>query len=60
MIPAGKFVMGSPKEEQERHEDEDQHEVAIAKPFYMGVYPVTQAEYRESHGEQPQLLLGHG
>src|SRR5207245_7223109 len=46
LIPAGKFKMGSPTSEAERGSDEGpQHEVTITKPFYMGVYPVTQREY---------------
>ena len=44
-IPAGRFVMGSPKTEADRREDEVQHEVTITSPFYMGVYEVTQKEY---------------
>src|SRR5207249_4912407 len=45
LIPAGKFLMGSPTDEAERDADEGQHEVVITKPFYMGVYEVTQREY---------------
>ncbi|MBM4032932.1 MAG: formylglycine-generating enzyme family protein [Planctomycetes bacterium] len=41
LIPAGRFLMGSNMGyEWER----PVHEVTIAKPFYIGVYPVTQAE----------------
>jgi formylglycine-generating enzyme required for sulfatase activity len=46
LIPAGRFLMGSPADEAERDPEEAQHEVAITKPFYMGVYEVTQAQYR--------------
>jgi len=42
LIPAGKFVMGSPKKEKDRSDDETQHEVTLTKPFYMGKYEVTQ------------------
>ncbi|MDP6381514.1 MAG: protein kinase, partial [Phycisphaerae bacterium] len=36
LIPAGKFIMGSPQSEKERDNDESpQHEVAISKTFYM-------------------------
>jgi formylglycine-generating enzyme required for sulfatase activity len=45
LIPAGKFLMGSPEGEKERDPWEWQHEVTITKPFYMGVYEVTQGEY---------------
>ena len=42
VIPAGKFSMGSSKEEVGRTEGEGpQHEVAIAKPFAVSKYEVT-------------------
>jgi formylglycine-generating enzyme required for sulfatase activity len=45
LIPAGSFTMGSPADEAERRADEVQHEVTISKPFYMGVYEVTQKQF---------------
>ena len=58
MIPAGSFVMGSPKEEAERTDAEGpQHRVTFAAPFALGKYPVTFAEYDhfcvETGREQP-------
>src|SRR5262249_50320440 len=47
LILAGKFVMGSPDSEADRDAEELQHEVVISKPFYMGVYEVTQGEYKK-------------
>ena len=45
-VPGGKFQMGSPRDESERHPDEGpQHEVTVAA-FYLGKYPVTQAQWR--------------
>jgi len=44
-IPAGTFSMGSPKSEDSRKADENQHTVTISKPFYMGVYEVRQEAY---------------
>ncbi|MGB3651281.1 MAG: SUMF1/EgtB/PvdO family nonheme iron enzyme [Rivularia sp. (in: cyanobacteria)] len=42
-IPAGKFMMGSPEEE--GYDDEKpQHEVTVPE-FFMGKYPVTQAQW---------------
>jgi formylglycine-generating enzyme required for sulfatase activity len=41
LIPAGKFLMGSPETEKDRDKNEVQHEVTISKPFYMGVTHVT-------------------
>jgi formylglycine-generating enzyme required for sulfatase activity len=45
LIPAGSFTMGSPKEERWHEDDEAQHRVEITRPFYMGIYVVTQEEY---------------
>lgn len=44
-IPEGRFLMGSPETEKNRFENEKQHEVIIEKPFYMGQFAVTFAEY---------------
>ena len=44
-IPAGSFVMGSPKDETARRADETLHKVTITKPFYIGIYEVTQKQY---------------
>ena len=47
LIPAGKFLMGSPAKEAERSADEGpQHEVEITKPFYLGIHPVTVGTFR--------------
>ncbi|WP_346294101.1 formylglycine-generating enzyme family protein [Sphaerothrix gracilis] len=46
LIPAGRFLMGSPESELERTEAEGpQHEVAVPQ-FFMAKYPVTQAQWR--------------
>jgi formylglycine-generating enzyme required for sulfatase activity len=46
VVPAGKFVMGSPKGETHRSLDEaPQHEVVIARPFAVGKTEVTFAEW---------------
>ena len=45
MIPAGKFLMGSPKNEPDRLDDEKQHEVEITRPFYMGTHEVTVRQF---------------
>ena len=39
--------MGSPKDEKGREHNEDQHEVTITKPFYMGLYTVTVGQFRQ-------------
>lgn len=45
LIPKGTFTMGSPRDEAERERQETLHEVTISKPFYMGVFEVTQSEF---------------
>ncbi|MEL7331055.1 MAG: formylglycine-generating enzyme family protein [Cyanobacteria bacterium J06560_2] len=46
LIPGGSFRMGSPEDELERSEAEGpQHQVSVS-PFFMGRYPVTQAQWR--------------
>ncbi len=37
-------------------QDEEQHEVSITKPFYLGVYAVTQAEYEKVMGNNPSYF----
>jgi formylglycine-generating enzyme required for sulfatase activity len=58
LIPAGKFLMGSPADEQERFDDETQHEVTISRPFYMGVTEVTQEQYEAVMGNNPSRFKG--
>jgi formylglycine-generating enzyme required for sulfatase activity len=52
-IPAGRFVMGAPEDEEEsRDKERPQHEVSVAG-FFMGRYPVTQAQWRAVAGYEP-------
>src|SRR5262249_34305038 len=60
LIPAGTFLMGSPLDEAERRVDEHHHEVEITRPFYMGMYPVTQEEYQRLMGENPSGFAAAG
>jgi len=47
-IPEGSFMMGSPEDEKDREEDEGPlHKVTITKPFYMGIYEVTQDQWNK-------------
>jgi formylglycine-generating enzyme required for sulfatase activity len=55
IVPAGKAVIGASLEEEERHgmspvnrgKSIPLHEVAFARPFAMGKYPVTIAQFRQ-------------
>jgi formylglycine-generating enzyme required for sulfatase activity len=58
-IPAGKFTMGSPKGEEGRSPDEQQHEVEISA-FYMGAYEVTQKQFRAVMGFNPSYFSKDG
>jgi formylglycine-generating enzyme required for sulfatase activity len=54
LIPAGKFLMGSPPSEEGRRANEGpEHEVTISKPFYMGAYEVTQGQFEKVMGRNP-------
>ena len=53
LIPAGKFMMGSPASELGRKDNETQHEVTLTKPFYMGKYEVTQEQWQAVMGNNP-------
>jgi formylglycine-generating enzyme required for sulfatase activity len=47
-IPAGKFTMGSPKDEKGRFDAEGPtHQVKITKPFYMAAHTVTRGQFRK-------------
>ena len=50
LIPAGKFIMGTPASETGRNNNEPQHEVTLTKPFYMGKYEVTQEQWEAVMG----------
>jgi formylglycine-generating enzyme required for sulfatase activity len=51
-IQGGTFTMGSPTDEPDRYTDETQHSVTLTG-FYMGKYPVTQAQYQVVMGTNP-------
>ena len=45
-IPGGRFGMGAPDSELERREREGPQHFVTVPPFVMGMYPVTQAQWR--------------
>lgn len=57
LISGGTFQMGSPEDEAWRVEDETLHTVTVSD-FYMSIYELTQAEYREVVGTNPSSFLG--
>ena len=54
LIPAGEFYMGS----EESDDEEPVHKVKINNPFYLGTYPVTQAEWKAVMGDNPSGFMG--
>jgi formylglycine-generating enzyme required for sulfatase activity len=58
LIPAGKFIMGSPASEPSRQPNERQHEVTLTKPFYIGKYEVTQDQWQAVMGDNPSSVKG--
>ena len=60
-IPAGKFTMGSPENEKGRRSNEGPlHMVTITRPFYLGMYEVTQAQWKVVMGNNPSQSRGCG
>ncbi len=55
-IPSGTFMMGSPSGEG-RDTEKPQHKVTV-QAFYMGKYPVTQAQYQQVMGTNPSNFQG--
>jgi uncharacterized protein (TIGR02996 family) len=61
LIPPGTFLMGSPENEPSRWSDEGpRHEVQITRPFYLGVFTVTQCEYQAVMGNNPSYFSPEG
>jgi len=59
LIPKGTFMMGSPKTEEGRVQDETQHQVTISKDYYLGVTEVTQGQYEKVMGTNPSNFQGN-
>ena len=55
LIEAGEFMMGS---EKGGDNEKPVHKVKITKPFYIGVYEVTQAQYEKIMGTNPSDFKG--
>jgi formylglycine-generating enzyme required for sulfatase activity len=52
LLPAGKFLMGSPAGEG-APEERPRRAVTLSRPFYLGAFPVTQREYAAVMGVNP-------
>ncbi|MBM4074335.1 MAG: formylglycine-generating enzyme family protein [Planctomycetes bacterium] len=61
LIPSGSFRMGAEEnEEGSRIDERPVHEEKITKPFYLGVYEVTQEEYEKVVGTNPSCFSSTG
>ncbi|MEM8778768.1 MAG: formylglycine-generating enzyme family protein, partial [Cyanobacteria bacterium P01_G01_bin.49] len=57
-ISGGKFLMGSPRDEEESRDNErPQHWVTVPS-FYIGKYPITQAQWQTIMGNNPSHFKG--
>ena len=57
-IPAGRFYMGSPGDELGRGSEETLHEVIFSRPFYVGVFQITQWQFEKIMGYNPSAYKG--
>jgi uncharacterized protein (TIGR02996 family) len=61
LVPAGSFLMGSPDDELGRFGDESPlHPVTLTRAFYLGAYPVTQAQFHAVLGLRPSAFAEGG
>jgi formylglycine-generating enzyme required for sulfatase activity len=59
LVQAGGFSMGSSNEDSEACSDEKpDHGVWIDQPFYLGITPVTQAQFEAATGRNPSHFRG--
>ncbi len=58
LIPAGRFDIGSPAAEPDRDDSEGQKPVAIARPFWLGKYEVTQRQREAIMGTSDAKVAG--
>jgi formylglycine-generating enzyme required for sulfatase activity len=60
-IPTGRFTMGAPESETgSRIDERPVHDVNLTRPFSLGAYEVTQAEYRAVVGSNPAYFSPEG
>lgn len=57
-VPAGQFWMGSPENDSEGLDKERPQHLVTVPEFWMGKYPVTQAQYKEVMGTNPSYFKG--
>jgi len=60
LLEAGEFVMGSQPKEAHAQGDETGHRVRLSRPFYLGVYEVTQFEFQQVLQRKPSAFAVGG
>jgi uncharacterized protein (TIGR02996 family) len=60
LVPPGRFLMGGREGEDVREKNEPQHEVEITRPFWLGVFPVTQAQWKKVMRNNPSSFRRSG
>jgi len=55
LLPAGRFLHGSPFYQQKRWQDEYPKEVVLTKSFYMAEHPITQEIFEAVMGRNPSI-----
>ncbi len=58
LVPAGSFLMGSPVGEAGREAQERLHAVTLTRSFWLGLFEVTQGEWRAVTGTEPSWFNG--
>jgi uncharacterized protein (TIGR02996 family) len=58
-IPPGSFLMGSPSQVEGWRDDEVLHRVTLTQGFWLGIYPVTQAQWRAVMWNHPRMSNTH-
>ena len=59
-LPSDLAVVGSPKTEYLRNDDEAEQPIAITAPIYMGQFEVTQDQYEKVMGKNPSYYSAGG
>lgn len=57
-VSRGAFLMGASSDEEGFEVGEQQHTVTLSRDFHLGVFEVTQAQYKKVIGENPSYFQG--
>ncbi|MFQ3593567.1 MAG: SUMF1/EgtB/PvdO family nonheme iron enzyme, partial [Gemmataceae bacterium] len=60
LIPAGSFWMGSPRSLNYESDELPRRRVRLTRPFFLGMYPVTQGQYQTVRRRNPSAFSPKG